>query len=100
MLQLRDPAEDRLRGVGFVRAREAETGRPFVIRGRLRGMDPTHAQRQLKRAGVDYLLIPTDQPFVSQRPPVFQAPQFDRQRSSLTMTTNRLRASMGHRDCS
>ncbi len=66
VLQLRDPAEDRLRGVGFVQAREAETGRPFVIRGRLRGTDPERAQRELKRAGVDYLLVPTDQPFVSQ----------------------------------
>jgi uncharacterized protein (DUF58 family) len=64
VLQLCDPAEDRLRGVGFVRAREAETGRPFVIRGRLRGSDPTDLEGQLKRAGVDYLLIPTDQPFV------------------------------------
>jgi uncharacterized protein (DUF58 family) len=65
VLQLRDPAEDRLRGVGFVQAREAETGRPFVIRSRLRGGDPAQVQEQLKRAGVDYLLITTDQPFVS-----------------------------------
>ncbi len=65
VLQLRDPAEDRLRGVGFVQAREAETGRPFVIRGRLRGLDPSWVEDQLKRAGVDYLLIPTDQPYVS-----------------------------------
>ena len=65
VLQLRDPAEDRLRGVGFVQAREAETGRPFVIRSRLRGGDPALVEDQLRRAGVDYLLIPTDQPFVS-----------------------------------
>jgi uncharacterized protein (DUF58 family) len=65
VLQLRDPAEDRLRGVGFVRAREAETGRPFVIRGRLGGDAPARIEDQLKSAGVDYLLIPTDQPYVS-----------------------------------
>lgn len=65
VLQLRDPAEDRLRGVGFVQAREAETGRPFVIRRRLRGLDPAQVEDRLKRAGVDYLLIPTDLPFVS-----------------------------------
>ncbi len=65
VLQLRDPAEERLHGVGFVQAREAETGRPFVIRGRLRGLDPAWVEDQLKRAGVDYLLIPTDEPYVS-----------------------------------
>ena len=65
ILQLRDPAEDRLHGVGFVRAGEAETGRPFVIRGRLRGLDPSRTEEQLKKAGVDYLLIQTDQPYVS-----------------------------------
>jgi uncharacterized protein (DUF58 family) len=65
VLQLRDPAEDRLRGVGFVQAREAETGRPFVIRSRLRGVEPARVEEQLKRARVDYLLIPTDLPYVS-----------------------------------
>src|SRR5262249_11841789 len=65
VLQLRDPAEDRLRGVGFVRASEAETARAFVLRGRLRGFDPARIEDQLKRAGVDYLLVSTDQPFVS-----------------------------------
>ena len=65
VLQLRDPAEDRLHGVGFVRAGEAETGRPFVVRGRLRGLDPSRTEDQLKKAGVDYLLIQTDQPYVS-----------------------------------
>jgi uncharacterized protein (DUF58 family) len=65
VLQLRDPAEDRLHGVGFVRAGEAETGRPFVIRGRLRGVDPSRIEDQLKKAGVDHLLIQTDRPYVS-----------------------------------
>jgi uncharacterized protein (DUF58 family) len=65
VLQLRDPAEDRLHGVGFVRAGEAETGRPFVIRGRLRGLDPMLMEEQLKKAGVDFLLIQTDRPYVS-----------------------------------
>jgi uncharacterized protein (DUF58 family) len=64
VLQLCDPAEDRLRGVGFVRAGEAETGRAFVIRSRLRG-DPASVQDQLKKAGIDALLIRTDEPFVS-----------------------------------
>jgi uncharacterized protein (DUF58 family) len=65
VLQLRDPAEHRLHGVGFVRAGEAETGRPFVVRGRLRGLDPSYTEDSLKKAGVDYLLIQTDQPYVS-----------------------------------
>jgi uncharacterized protein (DUF58 family) len=65
VLQLRDPAEDRLRGVGFVRATEAETGRALLVRGRIRGSDSAHVGEQLKKAGIDYLLIQTDQPYVS-----------------------------------
>jgi uncharacterized protein (DUF58 family) len=65
VLQLRDPAEDRLGGVGFVRATEAETGRGLLVRRRVRGSDSTHVAEQLKKAGIDYLLIQTDQPYVS-----------------------------------
>jgi uncharacterized protein (DUF58 family) len=65
VLQLRDPAEDRLRGVGFVRAREAETGRPFVVRGRSTGLDQPGIEQHLKRSGIDHLVIDTDRPFVS-----------------------------------
>src|SRR4051812_10972131 len=65
VLQLRDPAEDRLRGVGFVRAREAETGSAFVVRGRARWLDQERVTAELKKEGIDHLVIPTDQPFVS-----------------------------------
>jgi uncharacterized protein (DUF58 family) len=65
VLQMRDPAEDRLRGVGFVRATEAETGRGLLVRGRVRGTDSATVEEQLKKAGIDYLLIQTDQPYVS-----------------------------------
>jgi uncharacterized protein (DUF58 family) len=65
VLQLRDPAEDRLRGVGFVRATEAETGRGLLVRGRVHDSDATYVEEQLKKAGIDYLLIRTDQPYVS-----------------------------------
>jgi uncharacterized protein (DUF58 family) len=64
VLQFQDPAERGLRGSGFLRAREAETGRPIVTRGRTRWVDPDQAQQELKRAGIDHLLIATDRPFV------------------------------------
>jgi len=62
VLQLRDPAERALSGVGFVRAREAETGRTFVTRGRMANPDHTD---ELRRAGIDHLMIDTDLPYVS-----------------------------------
>jgi uncharacterized protein (DUF58 family) len=64
VLQLMDPAERGLRGSGFLRAREAETGRPFVTHGRTRWLDPVAVAEELKRAGIDHLLIETDTPFV------------------------------------
>ena len=64
VLQLRDPAEASLRGAGFLRAREAETGRPFTTHGRARWVDPESTEQELKRAGIDHLVIRTDRPFV------------------------------------
>ena len=65
VIQLQDPAETGLRGAGFIRAGEAETGRVFVTRGSRSWVDAESTARQLKRAGVDHLLIRTDRPFVA-----------------------------------
>lgn len=64
VLQLQDPAERDLAGGGFLRAREAETGRAFVTMGRSRWLAPERVAAELKRSGIDHLLIPTDRPFV------------------------------------
>ena len=63
-LQLQDPAEVGLPGAGFLRAREAETGRGFVARG-ARAQATSAAARALKRAGVDHLTLRTDRPFLA-----------------------------------
>ncbi len=63
VLQLRDPAEHHTKGSGFLRAREAETGHEFVTHGRRRWLEPEVVAQQLKRAGIDHLVVPTDQPF-------------------------------------
>jgi uncharacterized protein (DUF58 family) len=65
VLQLQDPAETGVRGAGFLRAGEAETGRVFVTRAGRQWVDPEATARELKRAGVDHLLIRTDKPFVA-----------------------------------
>ena len=63
-LQLQDPAEcGRLRG-GIFRAEEAETANAFVATGRSRWLDPEGQARELKRAAVDHMLLPIDEPFV------------------------------------
>jgi uncharacterized protein (DUF58 family) len=64
VLQMQDPAEMGLRGTGFLRAREAETGRAFVSRAARAWMDTATLADELKRAGIDHMLIRTDQPFV------------------------------------
>jgi uncharacterized protein (DUF58 family) len=63
-LHLLDPAERGLKGAGFLRAQEAETGRAFVTRGRRQWLDPEETAADLRRAGIDYLRIETDSVFV------------------------------------
>ena len=63
VIELHDPAELGLHGSGFFRAREAETGREFVTHGRKRWLPPKDLARELKRSGVDHLVIRTDKPF-------------------------------------
>ena len=62
VIQMRDPAERSLRGTGFYRAREAESGREMVVHGRSRWDQGESLKDELKRAGVDHLILDTDQP--------------------------------------
>lgn len=62
-IQLQDPAEQDLRGAGFLRAAEAESGRTFVTHGRRAHLDPEATRRALRRGGIDHLLLRTDEPF-------------------------------------
>jgi uncharacterized protein (DUF58 family) len=66
VLHLQDPAERGLRGAGFLRAQEAETGRAFVTRGRRQWLDPEPVALELRRAGIDCLRIDIDSAFVPQ----------------------------------
>ena len=61
VIQLRDPFEDGLEGGGILRAVEAETGRQIVARSRDQHGDQPALERFLKRAGVDHLVLRTDQ---------------------------------------
>ena len=61
-LQLQDPSEKKLTGSGFVRGREAETGRSVTTRGRNLGIDQLALKQELKRGRVDHLVVPTDEP--------------------------------------
>jgi uncharacterized protein (DUF58 family) len=65
VFHLQDPAERGLRGGGLLRAREAETGRDFVTRAGRVWVDPEMAAAELRRAGIDHLLIETDKPFAA-----------------------------------
>lgn len=62
VLQLQDPAELELRGAGFLRAQEAETGRAFVTHGRKLHVNQLQVEEELRRGGVDHLVLRTDNP--------------------------------------
>jgi uncharacterized protein (DUF58 family) len=65
VFQLLDPAERGLPGGGFLRAREAETGRGFVTRASRAWTDPEQLAGGLRQAGIDHLVIETDRPFAA-----------------------------------
>ncbi len=62
VLQLVDPVEKGLRGSGFFRAREAETGHEFVTRGQHPWVDVEAHVSDLRRVGVDHVILRTDEP--------------------------------------
>lgn len=62
-LQLIDPAEDGIRGAGFIRGREAETGKQITTLGRNLGIDQEELVQELKRGRVDHLMLRTNEPF-------------------------------------
>jgi uncharacterized protein (DUF58 family) len=61
VLQLRDPGEEGLQGAGLMRVREAETGREFVTHGRRQWLDQETINDELRRGGIDHLLLRTDE---------------------------------------
>ena len=64
VLQLQDPAElGRLRG-GIFRAEEAETGEAFVAHGRTRWFDAALTEDELRRGGIDHIVLPIERPFL------------------------------------
>jgi uncharacterized protein (DUF58 family) len=73
VLQFQDPAEVTMRGSGFLRAQEAESGRRFVTHGRKVPLDQARIEAQLRQGGVEHLLIRTDQPFVHRLRHFFRA---------------------------
>ncbi|MCH2061422.1 MAG: DUF58 domain-containing protein [Verrucomicrobiales bacterium] len=63
-LQLVDPAEKTLRGAGFVRVREAETGVSSIVRNNPGIKEPESLADELSRAGIDHLCLWTNEPMV------------------------------------
>jgi len=64
VLQFRDPAESSVRGAGFIRAREAESGVSFSTHGRATWFDQERTAEELARVSIDHLLIDVDRPYV------------------------------------
>ncbi len=62
-IRLIDPAERSLSGGGFIRAREAETGRQLTTRGKRTGVDESSLVAELRRGRVDYFPVVTDEKY-------------------------------------
>lgn len=64
VIQIQDPAEKGRLRAGLISGREAETGTPIPARSRTDFHDFAAPGQELKSAGIDHLLLATDQPFV------------------------------------
>ena len=73
VVQFQDPSELLVAGGGFLRAQQAETGRTFVARGHRPLLDGAQVEADLRRGGVDHMLVRTDQPFVHRLRQFFKA---------------------------
>lgn len=65
VIHLLDPAETGLRGTGFVRGREAETGRNVIAAGRNAWVDAAALRESLKQSRIDCLSIDVSQPYAA-----------------------------------
>lgn len=63
VIQLRDPAERGIAGGGFLRSREAETGKYFVTRSSKNWSQGQILGQTLRRGAVDHLLVDIDSAF-------------------------------------
>jgi len=73
VLELRDPAEYGILGAGWLRGREAESGRAVLGRSKHPHVSAEGAARAMRRAGIDHLLIHTDRPFAHDLRRLFKA---------------------------
>jgi uncharacterized protein (DUF58 family) len=61
-LQLIDPIESGMHGAGFVKAREAETGKTGITKNKTRLTDSKLIAEEIKKSGIDYLNLLTNEP--------------------------------------
>jgi hypothetical protein len=61
---VQDPAEVSLPAGGFLRAQEAESGRTFTARARRQMVDQLRIESELRKGGVDHLMLRTDEPYL------------------------------------
>ena len=61
-LQLIDPIESGMNGAGFVKTREAETGKTGITKNKTRLTDSKLIAEEIKKSGIDYLNLLTNEP--------------------------------------
>jgi hypothetical protein len=65
VLHLQDKAEKSVKGSGLFRGQEAETGFRFLGHGKKNWDNSESCQKELLRAGVNYLHLPTNKPMLA-----------------------------------